>query len=141
MKTIDVVRYLNELNRFGRKSFEWWDDSSLQCMVPTKYLEVENKNTEKVLVGIKCPDDSWFHAIDVAKFLDRCRKSWGNEAPILKANIVSDKRQVLYLVWSEDLLFWCKCEEYLHATADLEKPSAKVIQMRVNDVLNVKLPE
>lgn len=137
---IEVVRYLNELRRFGRKSFEWWDDSAFQLMISNEYLKVASF-PEHVLVGIRCHEDKWFRVTDVAKFLSLCRKTWGKDAPILKANIVSDKRQILYLVWREERQFWSECEEYLHATADLEKPSAKVIQMRVNDILNVKYPE
>ena len=137
---IEVVRYLNELRRFGRKSFEWWDDSAFQLMISNEYLKVESF-PEHVLVGIRCHEDKWFRVTDVVKFLSLCRKAWGKDAPILKANIVSDKRQILYLVWREERQFWSECEEYLHATADLEKSSAKVIQMRVNDVLNVKYSE
>ena len=37
---IEVVRYLNELRRFGRKSFEWWDDSAFQLMISSEYLKV-----------------------------------------------------------------------------------------------------
>lgn len=129
---MEAVKYLNLLQSCGRKSFEWWEDESLCQARTTPYLTVQPLHG-KVGVWIVCPPDKWFNVADVSKFFDRCRKALGNEVEVLKAYIVADRRQRLYLYWSENETFWRECEQVLANWKRLKEPTAKVISMCLSD--------
>jgi hypothetical protein len=127
-QSMEAVGYLNLLHRHGKKSFEWWGDDSLQQAHTTPYLTVQPPYG-KVGVWIAAPSDQWLRAADVAKFLDIFRKSIGNDAPVLKAQIVVDRRQCVYLYWHEDAKFWAECEKIMSNWRRMKTPTAKVISM------------
>ncbi len=123
---MEAVKYLFEIERFGKKSFPWWTDESFGEFNPEYYMGLYRIPGK--LICIRCPKDRWFTANEVATFLNRCQKSWGKDDSILKAHIVTDKKLNSYLVWSVDWTFWSECQEVLKGWEAL-KP-AKIIQLK-----------
>ena len=124
--SMGAANYLTWIYRHGKKSFEWWTDDALQRAVPDSYMGIRDKYG-RVHVWIACPPELWFKAFDVAKFLDKCRKTIGKDAAILNALIVCDRKLNSYLYWSEDAVFWSECEMVLANWRQLQTPPAKYV--------------
>ncbi len=124
---MEAVKYLFDLEKFGKKSFEWWTDECYGEFTPEYYMGF-NHITGKQLLCIRCPKDRWFTASEVSTFLNRCQKSWGKDDSILKAHIVTDKQLHSYLVWAVDRLFWNKCQEVLKGWEAIRP--ARIIQLK-----------
>ncbi len=110
---MEPVRYLLDLEKFGKKSFSWWGEHSYGEFEPDYYMGLNTVSSDKQLLCIRCPQDRWFVAIEVATFLDRCRKAWGTDDLIAKSQIVTDKQLRSYLVWAVNKTFWHECQEIL----------------------------
>ena len=120
---IDALHFLLDLQKFARKSFEWWDDAALMEM-PLVYMPTPGKTK----ICIKFPTEK-VSAWDIAQFLGRCRKAWGNDAPILSAVIFTDAKRRAFLVWDEKASLWRDCERLLDKWAQAKQPTARVIQL------------
>jgi hypothetical protein len=68
---IDALHFLLDLQKFARKSFEWWDDAALMEM-PLVYMP--SPGMTKVCIHFPTEKVS---AWDIAQFMRRCQKAWG----------------------------------------------------------------
>ncbi len=125
---MEPIRYLLDIEKFGKKSFPWWTDEMYGEFEPEYYMGFNHISYDRQLLCIRCPKDRWFTAIEVATFLNRCRKAWGKDDTISKAHIITDKKLNSFLVWSVDKRFWRECQDILKNWESVRP--AKIIQLR-----------